>query len=627
MFSPQIMTCLPLIYLLSSFGLTYAQTPVSKLDQYFQHMLLEGAAPGFSVAVVQGNQVVFEKGYGLTQIGTSTPMTAKHVLPVGSLTKSFTALAVMQLVEAGKLNLDRSVVADLPWFQTANPIRSNRITPRMLLNNSSGLYGGELRNDLPADAATRYLIESLSSQQLERDPGQLYDYSNTGFALAGYLVHHASQQPYAEYLQAHVFHPLGMESTSCVPRKFSSLPSLDGHYLGEKEAIPATREARTEPLAFAPAGSVLRSSAHDLAKYLTFLVNPDSFPLIQAESFSEMLRPQSCFPGLSYLDGGEDESIGYGLGWMLSEIEGRTLIFHGGSTGTTSSFLMWEPARKLGVVLLFNLDYTFVNRYEYPSHTQIANNVLHLMAGETTTDFGSPRKADPTLNAYQLPQESWSHYTGSYELTMESPHEIIYYGLELRLRPGSDSGLTIEAFRGEQLIAQSQLDFVSPGAAIRRSQASPEAIRFILNAQGSVTGVTAFGATFAKTDQRQQLATQRVKSPDGHWEIHLLRQVSYQWAEHELLAADPGKFQLKLGIRSADDPGPINQGQLALQSLQLGRFTWRQWTSRSADTQHLHLSCFAQGQIIQVQWSCPEGELTRSASQSLYPILQSLKLR
>src|ERR1700730_2482910 len=117
-----------------------SQTLPCSVDSYLQGIHKIHIIPGFSVVVVKDNKVIFSKGYGIEKKGANKSFTPATVIAVGSLTKSFTALAVMKLVEKGKLSLDAPVIKYLPWFHTANKEQSDKITIRMLINNTSGLY-------------------------------------------------------------------------------------------------------------------------------------------------------------------------------------------------------------------------------------------------------------------------------------------------------------------------------------------------------------------------------------------------------------------------------------------------------------------------------------------------------
>lgn len=615
---------------LFSYGLP-AQDLDKQWDRYLQSIYQKGAAPGFSVVIVEKGEVVFKKAYGQEVIDQHTPMRPESVLPIGSLTKSMTALALMQLVEAGKLNLDKPVVEYLPWFRTANINRNNKITTRMLLNNSSGLSGGYVDGSIKGDSATYYLLRSLDGSFLDQEPGLSYRYSNTGFALAGYLIHALSGQAYSDYLQEHIFQPLGMNHTSTDPDDFEKIHTLYGHFYGIEDAIPAKRERKQESGAMAPAGSLMRSSATDLAAYMIAMLNPEKSNILTHKSRDKLWQAQSCFLGLSYEDGGDDEEFGYGLGWMQGNIEGRELIFHGGSTGTASSLMILDPIHQRGVVLLLNLDYTFINRYQYASEFNIAHNLLRIRKGETTNQYGQPRIDDPSLNEFTLDNADYARYTGSYQFA-SGRDNFVYHGLEMKILEGKDGELLGEAWRGTDLITRFNLDFVSKRQAMRRYQAMPDPVRFELRADETVKGLHVFGTHFIRRDSSFSAGFQTLTASDDRWNCLLPNVYEVFQKQDHVLAK--GKEGVQIRFLSNDSPPEMILAQYfseekidpqgKLQQQKIGPLRWTQRSFRSNKQQFMIVSTRSEGETIQILLSCPAGQLSRLAARDLYRIISSV---
>jgi len=210
--------------LLSMSYLGYGQSTPHSIDRYLEKVAANHVLPGFSVIVVKDGSVNYVKGFGVENISTKKPFTKSTVVPIGSLTKSFTALAILQLAEKGKLQLDAPVINYLPWFRTSNKPMSDKITIRMLINNTSGLYPGTntLSFDL-SEKAIESFVENLRGTFLTREPGTTYEYSNTGFAVAGLIISRVSGKSYSEYLHENIFKPLGMSSASTDPRELLAL--------------------------------------------------------------------------------------------------------------------------------------------------------------------------------------------------------------------------------------------------------------------------------------------------------------------------------------------------------------------------------------------------------------------
>jgi CubicO group peptidase (beta-lactamase class C family) len=485
-----------LLCILVCLNLSAQPTTQEQIDRYFREMAQQSPAPGFSVVVVKGEEVLFQKGYGREQIDQPNPMRAESVTAIGSLTKSFTALAIMQLVEAGKIKLDDPVVKYLPEFRTANPDKSQGITVRMLLNNSSGLPGGVSQHY--SKKHTEALLASVQAFYLDKEPGKTYEYSNLAFSIAGLIIERVSGLAYAEYLEFHIFQPLRMNHSSTDPADFSALETLYGHHLGVDAALPASPEIELAEMA--AAGSILRSTAADLGHYLIALLNQGKYQrqsLISAQSIQEMWQAQINFPGLSYEQGGDGQEYHYGLGWMISDIEGRRLIHHGGSRGTMSSFTLLFPEAKLAATILFNIDYNNVDPYSFASPFQILNNLFHLLLQKPLSDFGRPRIADPTRNNFKLSNTAYQQYTGLYHFGGKGDRRN-FQGTRLDLFQDSEGTLAAKIYRGKQLLSHFELDFVNPTQAISRNLAASQPISFVIRPDGSVSSLFYGNSLFRK---------------------------------------------------------------------------------------------------------------------------------
>jgi len=421
--------------LLNLFLITMFQVPLlsSPLERYLEQLLESQIIPGFSLVVVHGDQVVFQRGYGLTYMGGSQSMTDQTSTAIGSLTKSFTAMAIMQLVEQGKINLDEPVFTYLPWFKTANRELSDHITVRMLLNNTSGLRALKVRSSDTSEKALENLVRSFESIYLVNEPGTSYEYSNEGFTLAGLLIEEVSGLSYNRYLEQHIFTPLQMDRTTNDPKEFKRLHVLYGHYQGIDRAIPAHSEEEML-LEFSPAGSLLRSTANDLGHYLIALLNNGRYggdQILTPESIRLMWEPYSTFPGITKEEGGEGMPFHYGLGWFIGDLNGKQYIFHGGSRRSMSSMTFIAPDQDIAAVLLANVDLTMVDRYSFPNLITIMNNVIRLSLDEPLSDFAIPLVSDPTLNSYELPRGEEEKYLGEYRLA--SGNDWAYLGSVLTI--------------------------------------------------------------------------------------------------------------------------------------------------------------------------------------------------
>lgn len=476
-----------------------SQTLPASVDSYLQRMYNIHVIPGFSVVVVKDNRVVFSKGYGVERTGANKPFTPASVTGVGSLTKSFTALAVMKLVEMGKLRLDAPVIQYIPWFHTANKDQSDKITIKMLLNNTSGLYAPNTNPSYELlEPAIESFVKNLSSVYLYKEPGNSYEYSNAGFVVAGLVISKVSGIPYATFLEKEIFLPLGMKHTTTKPEDFDRMNIVPGHYPSIRSVIAAKREPEFESGEYVPAGSLLHSCADDIGKYLIALMNQNR--VVNSQIKKALWTPYTNFPGLSKEDGGDGKPFSYGLGWMISDVEGRKIIHHGGSTGKTSSFTMLDTANKIAASILMNIDMTFIDKYTYPTEITILNNVLRLTANLTMTEFGKPQSKDPTLNNYDLRENSKSAYLGEYRY-IKGGDAWVNFGIDFKIQLTAEGQLEGIIYRQTQIVSRFLLDFVNESVAISRNVDIPAYLKFKLTPGGKITTAYFNNIEFSKKDK------------------------------------------------------------------------------------------------------------------------------
>jgi CubicO group peptidase (beta-lactamase class C family) len=240
--------------------------PADAIDRFVQAWMCANGVPGLALAVTRDTEVVHLRGYG--DAGNGHPVTPDSQFLVGSLSKSFTALAVLQLVEAGRIDLDAPVVAYLPGFTVADRAQARRITVRMLLNQTSGMAdAGFPEMTLPQPGTIADRVASLRAAKLVSEPGTAFHYFSPNYAVLARLVEVVTGRPFQAYLDAHVFAPLAMTRTTGVVTSGqapSAAPRLArGHVLAF--GVPVARRELDGYLG--GSGGVI-SSARDLATWL-----------------------------------------------------------------------------------------------------------------------------------------------------------------------------------------------------------------------------------------------------------------------------------------------------------------------------------------------------------------------
>ena len=316
---------------------------VQAVDAYLRAQVKGNRLPGLAVTVVQGGRVAFLQGYGKAAPGR--PVTPQTQFYLGSVSKSFTALAVMQLVEEGKLELDAPVQRYLPSFCVADAQASGRITVRHLLNQTSGLSpaGDPGAADYAPTLAEE--VRSLQKAHLTAPVGGTFQYFNQNYRVLGLLIEQVSGQPYGDYLRTHILSPLAMGHTVTGP---ADAPALaQGH--GQAFGFSLPRPQAFQPAAL-PSGYII-SSAEDMGHYLLALLDGARYEgrqVVQPATLAQMFTPPA----------GTGSS--YGMGWMATETtEGERVLYHDGALENYYSMVMLFPERDLGFCLLINRNSLF----------------------------------------------------------------------------------------------------------------------------------------------------------------------------------------------------------------------------------------------------------------------------
>lgn len=309
------------------------------VDAFMLANLQRTGLPGVALAITNSEGVVYTAGYGHDSAGNA--ITPDTPMPIGSLSKSITALAVMQLVEQGTVDLDTPVQAYLPEFVLADP-RGARITVRHVLNQTSGMADARFPEmELPQPDTLQAAVARLRVATLVADPGTEFNYHNPNYQVAARLVEVVSGEPFAAYLHQHVFAPLGMPASRTLDRAEQTIPDIANGYVltyGQAVAVPIL------PHFFNGAGGVV-STANDLARWLILQNNAgttaDGRQIISAQSIAAMHTPS--------------ERGDYALGWDTDILaDGTTRIEHGGTPFTFSAHQALFPATGYSFAVLFN---------------------------------------------------------------------------------------------------------------------------------------------------------------------------------------------------------------------------------------------------------------------------------
>ena len=328
----------------------------AKIDAIVKDIMAGGQVPGAAAGIVKDGKLVYAKGFGNSQLGGGAPVSLDSVFSQASIAKSAVGMAVMQLVQDGKIELDAPVTTYLPYFQMKDA-QYQDITIAQLLSHTSGMP------DLTAadaewrprsdDGALEAYVRSMATETLLSAPGEAWSYSNTGFDILGDVIAKVSGRSFEDYMHEHVLEPLGMEHSSY------SLGTVDPGLLATPYMLSA--DGKPEPVDpfpysrnHAPSGYLL-SGVSDMARFAAANMNRgelDGTRVLPAAAYDEMWAPQSPTPWAAMFG---PQVTNYGFGWFVGEYEGHRVVGNYGVETGFQSHLSIFPDDGLAVVAMVNL--------------------------------------------------------------------------------------------------------------------------------------------------------------------------------------------------------------------------------------------------------------------------------
>jgi CubicO group peptidase (beta-lactamase class C family) len=310
----------------------------SESTKLISRLLEEEIVPGLSIALVDREGIVWLEGFGLANNRTGERVDTGTLFRVGSLTKPVTALAVMQLVAEGKIDLDMALKEQLSGFSIRHHQHySTPVTPRQLLSHRSGLPS-DLRKGMYTDTSFTKVTSLLHEEYAAYDPDRIYSYSNIGYDLLGHLIQQRSGMAYADYMEQALFTPLGMHSSGFELSSALQARLSAGHLDGQIRSQPPLRDT--------PALG-LYTNGEDLARLMAALLGA-SVPALPEPLLEQMFQPQTAAGQVSL-------GVSPGFGWFIEHhpVMGKR-VRHGGSTLLFGAEMMLLPEPGLGVAVLAN---------------------------------------------------------------------------------------------------------------------------------------------------------------------------------------------------------------------------------------------------------------------------------
>ena len=353
------------------------------VDAIVAEWMARPGAAGLQVAVAIGDQLVVDKGYGLAEVELQVPVTAETVFRIGSITKQFTAAAVMKLDEAGSLDIDAPFATYYPGFPTGE----HTVTVRHLLTHTSGIksytgLGEKWFRTIPLEVTADELLALVRDVPFDFAPNERFLYNNTGYYLLGLVIEQAAGKPYDRYVSEDLLRGLDLPRTryghndEIIPGRAEGYRLIDGKLQND------------QPIGMSQPGAAgaLVSTASELVRWQRALV---SGKVVSAESYGLMTTPHVLADG---------HPTGYGFGLSSSELGAHRSVAHGGGINGFNSMLAYYPDDALSVAVLSNS--------EGLSSSQVAEKIAQAVLG-----VEPPRVEDLPVSAGEV-----SRLTGTYHL-------------------------------------------------------------------------------------------------------------------------------------------------------------------------------------------------------------------
>ena len=367
-----------LIFLLCFVGVSSASPaePViipnlEEAEAYLETQMRRHGFKGMAVAITQAEEIIYLRGFGSAE--GEQPVTPRTPFFIGSVSKSFTALAVMQLVDQGLVDLDSPVQTYIPWFTTLDQASSSQITVRHLLNQTSGLSNSSFRRPpITEETTLEETVHHLRQAQLTAEPGTRFSYFNPNYNVLAQVVEAVSGMSFNSYLVKYIFEPLDMEHSFVDRASAENAGLATGHSIFFGFPIPRNQSFYPAEI---PAGFII-SSVEDMAHYMIAQANAGVY--LQAE----ILSPEA----VAVMHAPPDGIAGnYAMGWIAQERNGLKILRHNGSLETFFADVILLPEHELGIALLFNQNAMLP---QIISYNAMADGLVNSVLGEQSVRGG-----------------------------------------------------------------------------------------------------------------------------------------------------------------------------------------------------------------------------------------------
>jgi CubicO group peptidase (beta-lactamase class C family) len=314
---------------------------VKQIESFIEQNMQQINVPGVSVGIFERGVPMVLKGFGVSN-SNGEVVNANTPFKLGSVSKSFTALAIMQLHEDGVIALNEPVVKYIPWFRSYDKVKSDRILVKHLMNHTSGFSTVDgNRNQHSRDQssdALRVAVSELSEVKLETPSGESFQYSNINYQVLGYLLEVLEKDSFEAVLERRIFRPLNMKNSSAYRQAGQIEKKTEGYLLSYGSPHKFDDQLGRTTI---PQGGIY-SSAEDMLIYLSHYLKTDS-SIIHDKTKQQMIAGE-----------GDGTPFGYGFGWYFFHQEDYRLIYHSGVSAGYETGVLFSPELDIAVVVLTN---------------------------------------------------------------------------------------------------------------------------------------------------------------------------------------------------------------------------------------------------------------------------------
>ncbi|MBV9154024.1 MAG: beta-lactamase family protein [Alphaproteobacteria bacterium] len=342
-----------------AFATDAASVPAAEFpdaDDLMLRLMSMDNVSGAALALIKDGTIVLEKGYGFRDLETHAPVSTATLFNIGSISKSFTALDIAQLVDDHQVDLDTPIIKYIHDLRLSDPQAAQAVTLRQLLSHTSGL---------PADKQwpqqvppTREgIVSEFASMPVSAEPGTRFQYCSRCVVLAAYVLERVTGRSWEAYTRTHIFEPLGMTTASFGTLGLEEATDRAQPYrhdaVSGEVPVPWRRLRYLQPLA--PAGGI-DASVDEIARYALLQLGDGTISghrVLSAQMMAELHRPEITV-GTDWTPAARTEDMHYALGWFTADVRGVHIVFHNGANPGFRAAIVLAPSAKAGVVVLTN---------------------------------------------------------------------------------------------------------------------------------------------------------------------------------------------------------------------------------------------------------------------------------